>query len=66
MTTVSDKFVNDIFSYIRNQYSKNVLKTVQSDKHKSVVSKLLESASRQNDDVEHAANKIIAMLRLNP
>jgi len=66
MTTASDKFADDIFTYIRNQYGKNVLKTVQSDKNKSVVSKLLESAANQHDDVEHAANKIIAMLRLNP
>ena len=66
MTSAVDSFSGKIFDYIRNQYGKNVLKMVQSDKNKSVVSKLVELAARQHDDVEHAANKIIAMLRLNP
>lgn len=64
--TVSNTFHDQIFDYIRNQYGKVVLKNVQSDQNKSVVSKLIDSSSKQNDTVEHASNKIIAMLRMNP
>lgn len=62
----TDTFTSQIFNYIRNEYGGSVLKKVQLKKNETVTSKLLESSSRQNDDVEHAANKIIAMLRLNP
>ena len=65
MTTV-EMFNEQVFDYIRNQYGKNTLKNVQADKHKSTVNKLLESSSTKNDSVEHTANKIIAMLRMNP
>jgi len=56
----------EIFNYIEKQYGKKVLNKVQSNDNKSVVSKLLESATKQGDNTEHAGNKIIAMLRLNP
>ncbi len=56
----------EIFNYIKKEYGKNVLAKVQSDEHKTVVSKLLKSAESQGDNIEHAGNKIIAMLRMNP
>lgn len=59
-------FVDSVFDYIRNEYGKNILKIVQSDKNQSVVSRVLRSAENQNDNIEHAANKLIAMLRINP
>lgn len=65
MTTV-EVFSEQVFDYIRNQYGKNTLKNVQADKHKTTVNKLLESSSTKNDTIEHSANKIIAMLRMNP
>lgn len=64
--TVSNTFHDQVFDYIRNQYGKNTLKLVQSDNHKSVVSKILENSESRNDDTAHTANKIIAMLRMNP
>lgn len=63
---VAESFVNEIYDYIRNQYGKNVLRLVQQDKYKQIVNKLLESASLNNGDISHTANKIIAMLRMNP
>lgn len=64
--TVTNNFSDQVFDYIRNQYGKNTLKMVQSDTNKNTVSKLLTVAENQNDDVTHTANKIIAMLRMNP
>ena len=64
--TVANNFSDQVFDYIRNQYGKNTLKMVQSDTNKNTVSKLLTVAENQNDDVTHTANKIIAMLRMNP
>jgi hypothetical protein len=63
---IATDFANNIFDYIFNQYGKNVLNAVKSDKNKSIVTKLLESSNRQNDEIAHAANKIVAMLRVNP
>lgn len=64
--TVSNTFPDQVFDYIRNQYGKNTLKLVQSDNHKNLVSKILINSESKNDDVTHTANKIIAMLRMNP
>jgi hypothetical protein len=61
-----ESFGNDIYQHILNQYGKTMLSRIQASKHKTLVSKLIDSASNQNDTVEHAANKIIAMLRMNP
>lgn len=64
--TVANNFSDQVFDYIRNQYGKNTLKMVQSDTHKATVSKLLTTAENQNNDIANTANKIIAMLRMNP
>lgn len=59
-------FSNSVFDYINTQYGKDILSIVKSEKNKSVVNKLIESSIRQDNDVVHAANKIVAMLRVNP
>ena len=64
--TMVEVFTEQVFDYIRNQYGKNTLKNVQTDKNKSTISKIIQSSSNQSDSVEHTANKIIAMLRMNP
>lgn len=64
--TVSNTFVDQVFDYILNQYGKHTLKLVQSDNNKNVVSKILQNSESKNDDTTHTANKIIAMLRMNP
>ena len=61
-----ESFGDDIYQYILNQYGKTMLSKIQASKHKTVVSKLIESACNQNDSIEHAANKIVAMLRIHP
>lgn len=58
-------FSNQIYNYISKQYDKKILSAVRSEKNKHIVHKLVESSQRQNDNIEHAANKIIAMLRLH-
>lgn len=66
MSTTENTFSDQVFTYIMSEYGKQTLKNVQTDKNKSVVIKVLNSSSRQNDTVEHTGNKIIAMLRMNP
>ncbi len=61
-----ESFTEKVFQYIVTQYGKNTLSKIKSDNHKILVNKLLESALNQNDTIEHASNKIIAMLRMNP
>lgn len=65
MTTTAN-FSDSVFDYINTQYGKNTLTTVKSEKNRSTVDRLIESSSNQENDVAHAANKIIAMLRINP
>ncbi len=65
MNTTSS-FIDQVFEYINAQYGKNTLKTVQINNNKSVVDKIVTSSIRQEDSIEHTANKIIAMLRINP
>ena len=65
MNTTSS-FIDQVFEYIKIQYGKNILKTVQINNNKSVVDKIVTSSIRQEQSVEHTANKIIAMLRVNP
>jgi hypothetical protein len=63
---ITSPFIDQVFDYINTQYGKNMLKTVQINNNKSVVDKIVTSSMRQEDTVEHTANKIIAMLRINP
>tara|TARA_Y100000385_G_scaffold280331_1_gene331310 strand:- start:922 stop:1119 length:198 start_codon:yes stop_codon:yes gene_type:complete len=63
---VADSFSEEVYGYILSQYGENMLTRVQSGQNKDTVNKLLESSARNSDDIEHTANKIIAMLRINP
>jgi len=63
---MEESFLDNVFDYIRNQYGKSVLKVVQADKNKTVISKLVEVSIRDHNSVEYAANKIVAMVRANP
>lgn len=59
-------FSDQIFNFILNQYGKSVLEKVKAESNKSVVNRLVSSSSAENYSVERTANKIVAMLRLNP
>lgn len=61
-----ESFGDKIFRYILNHYGNQTLSKVRSEQNKSVVTKVVQSACNQNDTIEHAANKVIAMLRMNP
>jgi hypothetical protein len=62
----SDNFGNQVFDFVYKQYGKQMVENIKLDRNKNTVNKLIESSSRKNDSIEHAGNKIIAMLRLNP
>lgn len=64
--TATNNFSNQVFDFVYRQYGKQMVENIKLDHNKNVVNKLIESASKRNDPVEHASNKIIAMLRLNP
>lgn len=66
MSVSTDSFANQVFSYISNQYGNNMLKQVQAETNKVTVTKILGSSMNQKDTVDHTANKVIAMLRINP
>lgn len=61
-----ESFTNKIFQYIDNEYGNHILMKTKEDRHKSIIKKIIESACNQNDTIEHAANKVVAMLRINP
>ena len=63
---VADSFSEEVYGYILSQYGENMLTKVQSGQNKDTVNKLLESSAKNSDDTAHTANKIIAMLRINP
>ena len=47
-------------------YGNSTLKKVQTSKNKDKVKHLLEDSRKRDYDTDRTANKIIAMLRLNP
>ena len=63
---VADSFSDEVYGYILSQYGEEMLVRVQSNQNNEIVNKLLESSARDSNDVKHTANKIIAMLRINP
>ena len=65
MTKV-DAFNKNVFNYISTEYGNNTLKKVQTSKNKDKVKYLLEDSRNRNYDTHKTANKIIAILRLNP
>ena len=65
MTKV-DVFNKSVFNYISTEYGNSTLKKVQTSKNKDKVKHLLEDSRSRDYDADRTANKIIAMLRLNP
>jgi|TARA_R100000005_G_C4960131_1_gene177153 hypothetical protein len=65
MTKV-DVFNKSVFNYISTEYGNSTLKKVQTSKNKDKVKHLLEDSRKRDYDTDRTANKIIAMLRLNP
>tara|TARA_B100001778_G_C18442661_1_gene563066 strand:+ start:286 stop:483 length:198 start_codon:yes stop_codon:yes gene_type:complete len=65
MTTI-DLFNKNVFNYISTEYGNSTLKKVQTSKNKEKVKQLLEDSRQRDYTTDRAANKIIAMLRLNP
>ncbi len=65
MTTTAN-FTSEVFAYIENNYNKNLLRRVKSKKNNEIVDRLLADSLQKEYEVSKTANKIIAMLRLNP
>lgn len=62
----TNTFKADVFQYISMEYGDLMLSQVKSPHNETVVANILGSSQRQQNDIVHTANKIIAMLRLNP
>ena len=59
-------FISEVFAYIENTYNKGLLRKVKYKKHSDIVDRLISSSLKNDYTVDRTANKIIAMLRLNP
>tara|TARA_E500000318_G_C3398654_1_gene148918 strand:+ start:65 stop:265 length:201 start_codon:yes stop_codon:yes gene_type:complete len=66
MSKTVDAFNKNVFNYISSEYGNNTLKKVQTAKNKDRVKHLLEDSRSKSYEADRTANKIIAMLRLNP
>lgn len=64
--TKIDAFNKNVFNYISTEYGNSTLKKVQTSKNKDKVKYLLEDSRTRDYCAGKTANKIIAMLRLNP
>jgi hypothetical protein len=64
--TKIDIFNKSVFNYISTEYGNSTLKKVQTSKNKDKVKYLLEDSRTRDYCPNKTANKIIAMLRLNP
>lgn len=64
--TKTDAFNKNVFNYISTEYGNSTLKKVQTSKNKDKVKQLLEDSRKRDYTTHKTANKIIAMLRLNP
>ena len=62
----TDTFNKSVFNYISTEYGNSTLKKVQTAKNKDKVKHLLEDSRTKSYNADRTANKIIAMLRLNP
>jgi len=65
MTTTAN-FTSEVFAYIEQNYTKSLLRKVKQKQHNDVVDRLLADSLKREYDVTKTANKIIAMLRINP
>lgn len=59
-------FNKDVFNYISEKYGNNILKKVQKADSKTVVKSILNNSREHDYAVDRTANKILAMLKLNP
>lgn len=65
MTTTAN-FTSEVFAYIEQNYTKSLLRKVKQKEHNDVVDRLLADSLKKEYSVSKTANKIIAILRLNP
>lgn len=65
MSTVVD-FDSSVFAFIENTYGKIIAKKVKQKQNNDVVDRILEDSRSKDYSVEKTANKIVAMLRVNP
>ena len=65
MSTVVD-FNSSVFVFIENTYGKSISRKVKQKNNSDVVDRILEDSRSKDYSVEKTANKIIAMLRINP
>jgi len=59
-------FTSEVFAFIENTYSKNILRKVKNKDNTNTVDRILSDSLSKEYAVEKTGNKIIAMLRLNP
>ena len=59
-------FTSEVFAFIENTYNKNLLRKVKNKDNTNTVDRILSDSLSKEYSVEKTANKIIAMLRLNP
>lgn len=59
-------FTSEVFAFIEQQYSKNLLRKVKHKNNNDIVDRILADSLNKEYDVSKTANKLIAMLRLNP
>ena len=65
MTTTAN-FTSEVFAYVEQNYSKGLLRKVKQKENNETVDKILADCLKKQYEVSRTANKIIAMLRLNP
>lgn len=65
MSTIVD-FNSSVFAFIENTYGKSISRKVKQKNNSDVVDRILEDSRSKDYSVEKTANKIIAMLRINP
>ncbi len=59
-------FTSEVFAFIETTYGKGCLRSVKSKKNQDIVDRLLQDSQSKEYSTDRTANKIIAMLRLNP
>ena len=64
MTTAN--FTSEVFAYIEQTYNKSTLRKVKNKNNNEIVDRILGDSLKKEYSVDKAANKILAMLRLNP
>lgn len=65
MTEVID-FNSEVLNFVTENYGSKMLEKVTSKKNKETVNKILTDSKNNSYDIQKTANKIIAMLRINP